>query len=91
MSKEIQTKGNYLVVNRDGSRVASFAMEEDMNLFTAVPELLRALETAYDALYWLRSFAHIASSDDPKVVAVREDTIAEVKQAIAKAKGQVSV
>jgi len=55
-------------------------------LIASAPELFRALENAYADINWLLAEGFDTNADECNIDGVR-DTLAEIKQAIAKAKG----
>jgi len=60
----------------------------NVRLACAAPELLKALENAYADINWLLVEGFDTNADECNLDGVR-DTIAEIKQALATAKGEV--
>jgi len=84
--------GSYCITGPDGGVIADIVPKDwhetpgNARLIASAPELLEALENALADINWLLVEGFDTNADECNIDGVR-DTIAEIKQAIAKATG----
>ena len=75
------------IMDGDDSECITKDDQANARLIVSAPEMLVALENAYDDINWLLAEGFDTNADECNIAGVR-DTIAEIKQAIAKARGK---